>query len=62
MLLDWARTWANVRCSVGWSCESWNTVPARLSVLGTVTGVSGVATPSSSAAAAVITLPVEPGS
>ena len=62
MLLDWARTPANVRCSVGWSCESWKTVPARVSVLGTVTGVSGVATPSCRAADAVMTLPVEPGS
>src|SRR5450631_1790221 len=62
MLLDWAMTPANVSFSTAWSCESMKDWPARDSRLGTTTGVAGVATPSCRAAAAVITLAMEPGS
>src|SRR5215212_7945075 len=61
-LLDVARTPAKVRCSGGCACESWKVLPARLTVALTVNGVLGVTAPSSRAAAAVMTLPVEPGS
>src|SRR3954454_12003044 len=59
-LLDVARTPAKVRCSVGWECESWKVLPARLRVDSTLNGVLGVRAPPSRAAAAVMTLPVEP--
>src|SRR5215213_11967984 len=61
-LLDVARTPANVRCSVGCACESWKTLPERVTVESTANGVVGVTAPSCRAAAAVITLPVDPGS
>src|SRR6478609_1403151 len=61
-LLDFASTPANVRASTACACESWKTLPARWISPGTAKGVDGVTTPSSSAAAAVITLLVEPGS
>ncbi len=63
MLLDCASTPAKVRYSVGWSWLSLNSrESARQMRLGTSTTVEGVTTPSSSAAAAVMTLAVEPGS
>ena len=62
MLLDWAMTPANVSFSTPWSWESLNDWPARESRLGTTTGVAGVATPSWRAAAAVMTLAMDPGS
>ena len=61
-LLDLASTPAKVSRSGGWLWESLNVLPARRIVSLTVKGVIGVTTPSSRAAAAVITLPVEPGS
>src|SRR3954451_12158812 len=61
-LLDVARTPANVRCSVGCACESWKTLPERVTVESTDNGVLGVTTPSSRTAAAVFTLPLDPGS
>src|SRR5450631_3570727 len=62
MLLDWAMTPANVSFSTSWSWESRNDWPARDSRLGTSTRVVGVAAPSCRAAAAVMTLAMEPGS
>jgi hypothetical protein len=62
MLLDWAITPAKVSFSTAWSWESRNDWPARASRLGTTTGVVGLATPSWRAAAAVMTLAMDPGS
>ena len=62
MLLEWAMTPEKVRCKVPCRSASRNSRPARSRMLGTVTWVRGVATPSWIAAAAVMTLAVDPGS
>ena len=61
-LLDLASTPVRVRCSTPCGTSSWKTWSDRCRTGGTVIGVVGVAAPSSMAAAAVMTLLVDPGS
>ena len=62
MFDDWARIWVAVSCSVGWGSASWKVDPSSSIWSGTLKYVSGLMTPSWSAAEKVTSLNTDPGS